>query len=205
MCVCVFTLRLSISGISKWKQLTEKEFVATPEFQGFLFSILRLFPWLFFPNHLSVSSPTDYRHAAAPVSATADQNFALLSIRRVTRPEVHKKSGVFCARVHEWTWCCAAVGSDTPAPARTHKQSALNEAELSLAPISLVINNFSLPPYTLINLQSRLQVCVCVCVCAECRVVPARPCALWQIRYMHVHMSTHAKVCYSIMFPLLHI
>lgn len=48
----------------------------------------------------------------------------------------------------------------------THKQLGLNEAELSLVPISLIINNFSLPPNTLINLQRRLCVRVCVSVCA---------------------------------------
>lgn len=50
----------------------------------------------------------------------------------------------------------------------THKQLELNEAELSLVPISLIINNFSLPPNTLINLQRRLCVHVCermYCMC----------------------------------------
>lgn len=66
----------------------------------------------------------------------------------------------------------------------THKQLALNEAELSLVPISLIINNFSLAPNTLINLQRRLCVYVCVIKCVGCvyLFVPASVCALWQIR-----------------------
>lgn len=45
--------------------------------------------------------------------------------------------------------------------AHTHKQLELNEAELSLVPISLIIINFSLHPNTLINLQRGLRVAVC--------------------------------------------
>lgn len=41
-----------------------------------------------------------------------------------------------------------------------HKQLELNEAELSLVPISLIINNFSQTPNTLSNLQR--NVCVSV-------------------------------------------
>lgn len=43
-------------------------------------------------------------------------------------------------------------------------QLELNEAERSLVPISLIINNFTLPPNTLINWQ-RCGVCACLCVC----------------------------------------
>ena len=100
-----------------------------------------------------------------------------------------------CVCLHEWicvvelankppcvpvyTNLCAPIFvyySEAPPPALwytntqtqtfTHKQLELNEAELSLVPISLIINNFFLPPNTLINLQSRLHVCVCVSICA---------------------------------------
>lgn len=71
--------------------------------------------------------------------------------------------------------------SDTQTQTFTHKQLELNEAELSLVPISLIINNFSLPPNTLIILQRRLcvraslYVCgVCVCLCLPVLVHFAR-------------------------------
>lgn len=96
-----------------------------------------------------------------------------------------------CMRIYVHLSLCITQRSSRPlihkhkhTNIHTHKQLELNEAELSLVPISLIINNFSLPPNTLINLQRRL----CVRVWQRMRVgyvclfVPASAYALWLIR-----------------------
>lgn len=109
----------------------------------------------------------------------------------------HHPLHVYCCM-----WCdvhvSLCVTQRAPSPpsdtqAHKHKHLELNEAELSLVPISLIINIFSLPLNTLINLQRRLWVCVCACQCL-CIVADKTCCCMYSM-WTHVQICTLLPVC----------
>lgn len=91
--------RISLWQNTDMKKMPDPSRVSIPqrwEKDCFLFFYPVFVPMFVFPKPFICLFFTDNRNTVAPFFTTADQNFALFSIRGVTRPEVRKKSSVLC-------------------------------------------------------------------------------------------------------------